>query len=121
MPTTKANTLPPAANSERALTVAGASPNEQDWCVVFNIAAIEEGIKTATSKEVNGVKMLDGRAEANPNIPATSPCQNSPQWLVTRLLDGKYIMLNGKLPPTVTVLMSANWTICSQAKSKNAT
>jgi len=32
-------------NSERALTVQGASSNEQDWCVVFNLAAIEEGIK----------------------------------------------------------------------------
>ena len=39
-------------NSERALTVQGASSNEQDWCVVFNLAAIEEGIKKATSKKL---------------------------------------------------------------------
>ena len=39
-------------NSERALTVQGASANEQDWCVVFNLAAIEEGIKKGDFKEV---------------------------------------------------------------------
>lgn len=49
-------------NSERALDVQGASGNEQDWVVVFNIAAIEEGIKKGDFKEINGVKVVDGRA-----------------------------------------------------------
>ena len=39
-------------NSERALTVQGASSNEQDWCVVFNLAAIEEGIKKGDFKKL---------------------------------------------------------------------
>ena len=90
-------------NSERALTVQGASSNEQDWCVVFNLAAIEEGIKKGDFKEVNGVKMLDGRAEANSPYTRYIPVPNSPHGC-NASPDGKYIMLNGKLSPTVTVL-----------------
>lgn len=60
-------------NSERALTVQGASSNEQDWCVVFDLKAIEEGIKAGDFKEVNGVKMLDERA-GKIQIHALYPC-----------------------------------------------
>ena len=57
MPTTKGKySFSTCYNSERALTVQGASSNEQDWCVVFNLAAIEEGIKKGDFKEVNGVE-----------------------------------------------------------------
>jgi len=80
-------------NSERALTVQGASSNEQDWCVVFNLAAIEEGIKKGDFKEVNGVKMLDGRAEANSPYTRYIPVPNSPHGC-NASPDGKYIMHN---------------------------
>ena len=53
MPTTKVNnSFSTCYNSERALTVQGASANEQDWCVVFNLAAIEEGIKKGALKKL---------------------------------------------------------------------
>ena len=90
-------------NSERALTVQGASANDQDWVVVFDLKAIEEGIKSGNYKEVNGVKMLDGRAEAKSKYTRYIPVPNSPHGC-NASPDGKYIMLNGKLSPTVTVL-----------------
>lgn len=90
-------------NSEKGLTVAEASGNEQDWCVVFNLAAIEEGIKKGDYKEIGGVKVLDGRAEANSPYTRYIPVPNSPHGC-NASPDGNYIMLNGKLSPTVTVL-----------------
>lgn len=88
-------------NSEKGLNVQDASANEQDWVVVFNLKAIEEGVKNGDYKEINGVKVLDGRHGSKytryvpvPNSP--HGCNASP--------DGKYIMLNGKLSPTVTVV-----------------
>ena len=90
-------------NSERALDVQGASGNEQDWVVVFNIAAIEEGIKKGDFKEINGVKVVDGRAAAQSNYTRYIPVPNSPHGC-NASPDGNYIMLNGKLSPTVTVL-----------------
>ncbi|MDO5058946.1 MAG: TAT-dependent nitrous-oxide reductase [Neisseria sp.] len=90
-------------NSEKGLNVTDASANEQDWCVVFNIAAIEEGIKKGDYKEIGGVKVLDGRAEANSPYTRYIPVPNSPHGC-NASPDGNYIMLNGKLSPTVTVL-----------------
>ena len=90
-------------NSERALDVQGASANEQDWVVVFNIAAIEEGIKKGDFKEINGVKVVDGRAAAQSQYTRYVPVPNSPHGC-NASPDGNYIMLNGKLSPTVTVL-----------------
>lgn len=90
-------------NSEKGLSVADASANEQDWCVVFNLAAIEEGIKAGDFKEIGGVKVLDGRKQANSKYTRYIPVPNSPHGC-NASPDGKYIMLNGKLSPTVTVL-----------------
>ena len=90
-------------NSEKGLTVTDASANEQDWCVVFNIAAIEEGVKKGDYKEINGVKVLDGRSQANSQYTRYIPVPNSPHGC-NASPDGNYIMLNGKLSPTVTVL-----------------
>ena len=90
-------------NSEKGLTVGDASSAEQDWCVVFDIEAIEAGVKAGDFKEINGVKVLDGRAQANSKYTRYIPVPNSPHGC-NASPDGKYIMLNGKLSPTVTVL-----------------
>lgn len=91
-------------NSEKGVTVTEASANEQDWCVVFNLAAIEEGVKNGDYKEINGVKVLDGRkSNAAKNYTRYVPVPNSPHGC-NASPDGKYIMLNGKLSPTVTVI-----------------
>ncbi|MGN6891154.1 TAT-dependent nitrous-oxide reductase, partial [Neisseria sp. P0014.S004] len=76
---------------ERALTVQGASSNEPAWCVVLNLAAIEEGIKKGDFNEVNGVKMLDGRAVAKSTYTRYIPVPNSPQGC-NASPDGKSIM-----------------------------
>lgn len=88
-------------NSEKGTTVQEMSANEQDWVVVFNLKAIEEGVKKGDFKEMGGVPVLDGRHGSKytryipvPNSP--HGCNASP--------DGIHIMLNGKLSPTVTVL-----------------
>lgn len=91
-------------NSEKGVNVTEASANEQDWCVVFNIAAIEAGVKAGDYEEINGVKVLDGRkTNAAKNYTRYISVPNSPHGC-NASPDGKYIMLNGKLSPTVTVL-----------------
>ncbi|XXQ68416.1 TAT-dependent nitrous-oxide reductase [Neisseriaceae bacterium B1] len=91
-------------NSEKGITVTEASANEQDWCVVFNLAAIEAGVKAGDYQEINGVKVLDGRkTNVAKNYTRYIPVPNSPHGC-NASPDGNYIMLNGKLSPTVTVL-----------------
>lgn len=90
-------------NSEKGLNVTDASANEQDWCVVFNIAEIERAVKAGEGQVINGVRVLDGRKEAGKNYTRYIPVPNSPHGC-NASPDGNYIMLNGKLSPTVTVL-----------------
>ena len=90
-------------NSEKGGTVTEASANEQDWCVVFDLKAIEAGIEAGDFKEINGVKVLDGRFQAKSKYTRYIPVPNSPHGC-NASPDGNYIMLNGKLSPTVTVL-----------------
>ncbi len=88
-------------NSEEAINLAGMTSSEQDWAVVFDIKRIEEGVKKGDFEEIGGVPVLDGR-KGSPYtryIPiSTSPhgCNTAP--------DGRYIVINGKLSPTVSVI-----------------
>ncbi|EJC61301.1 nitrous-oxide reductase [Alcaligenes faecalis subsp. faecalis NCIB 8687] len=88
-------------NSEKGLDVGEMSANEQDWAVVFNLKAIEDGVKKGDFKEMQGVKVLDGRKGSRytryipvPNSP--HGCNASP--------DGIHVVFNGKLSPTVTMI-----------------
>ncbi|HHB12494.1 MAG TPA: TAT-dependent nitrous-oxide reductase [Chromatiales bacterium] len=88
-------------NGEEGVTLEEMTANEQDWAVVFDIKRIEEGVKKGDFKEMNGVPVLDGRKGS----PYTRyiPISNSPHGCNTAP-DGKYIVINGKLSPTVSVI-----------------
>lgn len=88
-------------NSEKGLDVGEMSSAEQDWVVIFNIARIEEGVKNGDFKEMGGVPVLDGRHGSK--YTAYVPIPNSPHGC-NAAPDGNYIMINGKLSPTVSVL-----------------
>ncbi|MFC4527155.1 nitrous-oxide reductase [Dyella halodurans] len=82
---------------------------EQDACVFFNIARIEQAIAAGKSTTIGNSKVpvVDGRKEANPD-PKTSltcyvPVPKNPHG-VNASPDGKYFICSGKLSPTCTVI-----------------
>jgi nitrous-oxide reductase len=88
-------------NSEEGVNLAEMTESETDWAVIFNIGKIEEGVANGDFTEHNGVPVLDGR-HGSPYT-AYVPVPNSPHGCNTAP-DGKHIVINGKLSPTVTVL-----------------
>jgi nitrous-oxide reductase len=88
-------------NSEEATTLAGMTANEQDWAVVFDIKGIEAAVKKGDYKTINGVAVIDGRKGSA--YARYIPVSNSPHGCNTAP-DGKHIIINGKLSPTVSVL-----------------
>ncbi|WBX82840.1 TAT-dependent nitrous-oxide reductase [Sphingosinicella microcystinivorans] len=88
-------------NSEEGVTLAEMSMNEQDWVVIFNLKRIEDAVAKGDYRAINGVKVVDGRKGS----PCTRyvPVANSPHGMNTAP-DGIYIVANGKLSPTVTVM-----------------
>ncbi len=90
-------------NSENGVVLADFMRNERDWLVVFNLARIEQAVKDGKFKTIGDSKVpvVDGRhgSELTRYIPVPkSPhgCNATP--------DGKYVVANGKLSPTVTVV-----------------
>ncbi|WP_339862744.1 TAT-dependent nitrous-oxide reductase [Paremcibacter congregatus] len=89
-------------NSEEGVTLAEMTSSEQDWVVVFDIKAIEAGVKAGDFKVYDGdVPVLDGRKGSK--YTRYIPVSNSPHGINT-CPDGKHVMINGKLSPTVSVM-----------------
>ena len=88
-------------NSEEGVTLAEMTANEQDWAVVFDIKRIEAAVKQGKFKKINGVAVVDGRKGS----PYTRyiPVSNSPHGCNTAP-DGRHVVINGKLSPTVSVI-----------------
>ncbi|HEY5719101.1 MAG TPA: TAT-dependent nitrous-oxide reductase, partial [Gammaproteobacteria bacterium] len=90
-------------NSEMGMTLPQMMSSEQDWAVIFDIKAIEAGVKAGKAQTLNGVPVLDGRKAAKSPYTRYVPVPNSPHG-VNSAPDGNYIVVNGKLSPTVTIL-----------------
>jgi nitrous-oxide reductase len=89
-------------NSEEGVNLAEMSANEQDWAVVFDLAAIEAGVKAGDYKTYEtDVPVLDGRKGSK--YTRYIPISNSPHGVNTAP-DGIHVVVNGKLSPTVTVI-----------------
>jgi nitrous-oxide reductase len=78
---------------------------ERDWVVVFDISRIEAALKAgkATTIGDSKVPVLDGRSKAALGLTAYIPVPKNPHGCNVSP-DGKYVMANGKLSPTVTII-----------------
>ncbi|MFZ0468662.1 MAG: TAT-dependent nitrous-oxide reductase [Thiogranum sp.] len=88
-------------NGEEGVNLAEMTANEQDWVVVFDIKRIEAAVKNGDFKKMGGVPVIDGRKGSK--YTRYIPISNSPHGCNTAP-DGHYVVINGKLSPTVTVL-----------------
>lgn len=88
-------------NAEGAVTLAGMTSREQDWAVIFDIQAIEEGVANGDFEERSGVPVLDGTHGSRYTVYV--PISNSPHGINTAP-DGRHVAVNGKLSPTVSLL-----------------
>lgn len=88
-------------NSENGVTLAEMTANEQDWAVVFDIRAIEAAVAAGEFERIGGVPVLDGTKGSKFTLYV--PISNSPHGCNTAP-DGRHVVINGKLSPTVSVI-----------------
>ncbi len=88
-------------NSEMGMNLEEMMASELDHCVIFDLKGIEAGVAAGDYQVINGVKVLDGRKGSK--YTRYVPIPNSPHG-VNASPDGNYIMVNGKLSPTVSVI-----------------
>ncbi len=89
-------------NSEEGINLSEMMSAEQDHVVIFDIAAIEAGVAAGDFKTYEGdTPVLDGKKGSK--YTRYIPIPNSPHG-VNASPDGKYMMINGKLSPTVSVI-----------------
>lgn len=89
-------------NAEEGITVADMTASDKDHIVVFDLQAIEKAVKDGKFQEINGVKVLDGTKTSILGITVYIPVANSPHGC-NAAPDGKHLIINGKLSPTVTI------------------
>ncbi len=90
-------------NSEEGFTLEETMRNERDWAVVFNIPRIEQAVKAGkhTTLGDSKVPVLDGRHGSD--LTLYVPVPKSPHG-INADPSGKYVVANGKLSPTCTVI-----------------
>ncbi len=89
-------------NGEEGVTLEEMSSGEQDWAVVFDIKAIEAAVQSGDFKTFEGdTPVIDGRKGSK--YTRYIPISNSPHGCNTAP-DGRHIVINGKLSPTVSVI-----------------
>ncbi len=88
-------------NSEEGVTLAEMTESETDHVVIFNIARIEAAVAAGEFQTISGVPVLDGRKGSKLTAYVSIP--NSPHGCNTAP-DGKHVVINGKLSPTVSVI-----------------
>jgi nitrous-oxide reductase len=90
-------------NSENGFELNDMIRNERDWVVIFNIPRIEQAIKAGkfTTLGDSKVPVLNGRHGSD--LTLYVPVPKSPHG-INSAPDGKYVIANGKLSPTCTVI-----------------
>jgi len=88
-------------NPDKGTNLQEMTAHDWSWAVVFNIKRIEQAVASGDYKEINGVKVLDGRHGSK--YTRYIPVPGSPHG-ANAAPDGIHVVFNDKLSPTVTVI-----------------
>ncbi|MDA8120027.1 MAG: TAT-dependent nitrous-oxide reductase, partial [Gammaproteobacteria bacterium] len=88
-------------NPDKGTNLQQMTAHDWSWAVVFNIKRIEQAVTSGDYKEINGVKVVDGRKGSK--YTRYIPVPGSPHG-ANAAPDGIHVVFNDKLSPTVTVI-----------------